>query len=103
MPWSSFFSLFFRERNVQNRMLYPVRSDAPANYVKEALTSGIAKKQKSPCMSRKNPVLIHGLVFNWEGWVFYAQKVSGIHNLIQMIHSDSFVHPWFFTYREILY
>ena len=65
---------------MQNRMLYPVRSAATAIYVKEAAASGIAKKQKSPCMSRKNPVLIHGLVFGWG--VFYAQKVSGIHNLV---------------------
>lgn len=66
---------------MQNRMLYPVRSAATAIYVKEVVASGIAKKQKSPCMSRKNPVLTHGLVFSW-GRVFYAQKVSGIHNLI---------------------
>lgn len=62
-------------------MLYPVRSAATAIYVKEVIASGIAKNAKSSCMSRKNPVLIHGLVFNW-GWVFYAQKVSGIHNLV---------------------
>ena len=78
---------------MQNRMLYPVRSAATAIYVKEVVASGIAKKQKSPCMSRKNPGLTHGhySFYSRKGQEVYAEKVSLPYVPIDMIHSNIFI------------
>lgn len=59
-------------------------------YVKEAAASGIAKKQKSPCVSRENFRDSHtGFLFCWrDGRGVYAEKICWMQILIDMICSD---------------
>ena len=82
------------------RRLYPVRS-ARVIYIKGAVAPEMAKKQKSPRMSRKNPGLTQrAFLFSEEDGEVYAEKVSLSQVPIEMICSDFFVISGFSPFEK---
>ena len=76
MPDGAFCSLFFWEKNKQNRMLYPVRSAAAAIYIKEAAASEMAKNEKRPMYEPENFGLHIRAVILLEGGGFTLKRFA---------------------------